>query len=448
MLDLLIKNALIITMDDARPIIENGIIGIENGKIRFVGSAEAESAGRFEALRVIDASGRIVMPGLINAHTHAAMCLMRGYADDYALNEWLFNRIFPVEARLTEAAVTAGARLGIAEMLASGTTSFSDMYFFQPAVARVVEETGIRASLCNAVIALGDDYVFEEDRAVRETERLIREFHNTAGGRIRADAAIHGEYTSSPQIWHKVSDIAGKYGLVTQLHLSETKREHEECIERSGKTPTERFCSEGVFDTKVLAAHGVWLTSHDIQLLAEKGVSVAHNPVSNLKLASGIADIAALLRAGVNVCLGTDGCASNNSHDLFEELKLAPLLAKGISSDPRSIRAYEALKLATVNGAAAQGREGTIGMLRTGFDADMIMIDTKKPHLRPIYDPCGTIVYSVRGSDVVMTMVQGKILYENGEWLTIDIERAISEAETLGMPILKGTENAADGASK
>lgn len=438
MLDLIIKNALIITMDDERPAIDNGAIGISAGKVCFVESSDYLDSHPTQALRVIDAGGRIVMPGLINAHTHTAMCLMRGYADDYSLNEWLFDRIFPVEARLTEEAVVAGARLGIAEMLASGTTSFSDMYFFQPAVAKVVDETGIRASLCNAVIALGDEYVFEEDRAVKETEVLIREFHNAANGRIRADAAIHGEYTSSPRVWHKVSDIASKYGLVTQLHLSETKREHYECIERSGKTPAERFYCEGVFDTKVLAAHGVWLTKHDIQLLSEKGVSVAHNPVSNLKLASGIADIAALIGAGVNVCLGTDGCASNNSHDLFEELKLAPLLSKGLSSDPRSIRAYEALKLATINGAAAQGRGGTVGMIRPGFEADIIMIDTKKPHLRPMYDPFGTIVYSARGSDVIMTIVQGKILYENGEWLTIDIERTAAEAEALAIPLVRG----------
>lgn len=437
MLDFIIKNANIITMNDAAPVIRSGFVGIENGKISFVSDALPDWI-QPSAARIIDADGNIVMPGLVNTHAHTAMCVMRGYADDYALSEWLFKKIFPVEGRLTREAVLAGFRLGIAEMLASGTTSFSDMYFFEPDAAAVVAETGIRASLCNSVLALGDDYDFERDRAVIETRALIRDWHLAANGRIRADVGIHAEYTSRPEHWRKVSELAAENGLVTQLHLSETRRETDECIARYGKTPTEILSKNGVFNTRTLAAHGVHLTKNDMAVLAEKGVSVAHNPVSNLKLASGIANISALIKHGVNVSLGTDGCASNNSHDLFEELKLSALLAKGTSLDPTVVPAYSALKLATVNGAYAQGRENEIGRLLPGFEADLIMLNTHSPRLRPVYDPCGTVVYSAAGADVCLTMVQGKILYENGKWLTLDVQKAIEDVERFAVPQVLG----------
>ena len=437
MLDILIKNANIITMNDALPVISGGCIGIENGKISFVSDKNSPEM-QIAAERIIDADGNIVMPGLINTHAHTAMCIMRGYADDYALNDWLFKKIFPVEGRLTREAVLAGVRLGIAEMLASGTTSFSDMYFFEPDSAAVAAEIGIRASLCNSVLALGDDYDFEQDRAVIETRALIRDWHLAANGRIRADVGIHAEYTSRPEHWRKVSELAEKHNLVTQIHLSETKRETDECIARYGKTPTEILNENGVFNTRTLAAHGVYLTNRDMSILARRGVSVAHNPVSNLKLASGIANVTAMLKSGVNVSLGTDGCASNNSHDLFEELKLAALLAKGTSLDPTTVPAYSALKLATVNGAYAQGRENEIGRLIPGFDADIIMVNTHSPRLRPVYDPCGTVVYSACGSDVCLTIVQGNILYENGRWFTVDVSKAIEDAERFGVSQVLG----------
>lgn len=312
------------------------------------------------------------------------------------------------------------------------------MYFFEPDSAAVAAEIGIRASLCNSVLALGDDYDFEQDRAVIETRALIRDWHLAANGRIRADVGIHAEYTSRPEHWRKVSELAEKHNLVTQIHLSETKRETDECIARYGKTPTEILNENGVFNTRTLAAHGVYLANRDMSILARRGVSVAHNPVSNLKLASGIANVTAMLKSGVNVSLGTDGCASNNSHDLFEELKLAALLAKGTSLDPTAVPAYSALKLATVNGAYAQGRENEIGRLIPGFDADMIMVNTHSPRLRPVYDPCGTVVYSACGSDVCLTIVQGKILYENGRWFTVDVSKAIEDAERFGVPQVLG----------
>lgn len=430
MLDTLIKNAVLLPMTAPGEVIYGANVGIKDGKTVFVGRDEAEAAS------VIDAAGRLVMPGLINAHAHTAMCVMRGYADDYSLKSWLYDKVFPVEARLDERAIVAGAELGMAEMLRFGTTSFSDMYFCQPAVARAAERIGIKANLCNAVLALGDSYVFEKDRAVIETEELLKEYG--AKGPIRADVSIHAEYTSPPEIWRRVHAWAKETGVVTHIHLSETKSEHEECIARRGMTPAAAFAANGVMDTPVLFAHGVWLSGDDMRLIAERSASVAHCPVSNLKLGSGVADVHAMIGNGVNVCLGTDGVCSNNSLDLFEEIKLAALLAKGKNLDPTALPAYEALKMATVNGAKAQGREGETGVIAPGYDADIIMINTDAPHLRPIYDPISAAAYSVQGADVAMTMVMGRVLYKDGEWLTLDVEKAVREVEEYAVPIVKG----------
>ena len=429
MFDILFKNAAVLTMDDTRPFIEKGFVGVQGGKIAYVGEAEpAESAKR-----VIDCKNKALMPGLVNAHAHTAMCLMRGYADDYALQEWLFDKVFPVEARLDARAVLAGVRLGFAEMLRTGTTSLSDMYCFQPEAARLALESGMRASFCNGIVALGEfDPV--NDRSMVETRALISEFHGAGNGRIKADVSIHGEYTSPPETWRYAVELGQKHGLNMHVHLSETKREHDECVEKHGKTPARRFYEHGVFDLKTIAAHCAWVTDEDIEILALKGVSCAHNPVSNLKLASGIAPVRKMLARGVNVALGTDGCCSNNTHDLFEEVKLAALLAKGITGDPTVLPAYEALKLATVNGARAQGRENEIGRIMEGLEADIILIDLNAPTVRPVYSVESALAYSATGERVCLTMVQGKVLYESGSYTTIDIEEAYNEVERYAVP--------------
>ncbi len=432
-LDILFSNTDIITMDDKHPTIFNGCVGVSDGKITYVGSHRPTVPVK----RIIDCKGRILMPGLINTHAHTAMCLMRGYADDYKLDEWLYNKVLPVEARLDERAVLAGFRLGAAEMLRNGTTSISDMYFFQPAVAKLALELGIRVSLSNAVVAIDPNgFDYKNDRSIVETIELMRYWHGAGDGRIRADVSIHAEYTSFPDVWRFMHEIAHEYGLITHLHLSETLSEHEECKKRYGKTPAQVFSDEGVFDSPVLAAHCVYIEPDDMDLMAQKGVSVSHCPVSNLKLASGLADIRAMILNGINVSLGTDGCCSNNSHDLFEEIKLAALLAKGLSKDPSAISAYQALKLATVNAAAAQGRAGQIGSIEEGYDADIILLDTGHLNLTPIYDPVSAVVYSGRGADVCLTMVQGRILYENGAFSSVDIEFARNEVLNYAMKVV------------
>lgn len=435
-MDYLFQNATVLTMCDERPVLQNGFVGVAGGKVVYVG----ETAPEEPAVRTVDCRGKFLLPGLVNAHAHTAMCLMRGYADDYTLQTWLYEKVFPVEARLDERAILAGVRLGFAEMLRTGTTSASDMYFREPAVAALALECGMRVSLSNAVLAFDEaTYDPEKDRAIQETRALIRDFHGAGNGRIRADAAIHAEYTSYPAVWRYVTDIARENGLVLQVHVSETKKEHEECLARRGVTPTRALYDAGVFEAKVLAAHGVWLSDEDMDIFAEAGASVAHCPISNLKLGSGIARLAEMKRHGMNVALGTDGCCSNNTHDLFEEVKLAALLQKGVSGDPTCVTAYESLKMATVGGAKAQGRENEIGRIVEGFDADLILIGADSPILRPVYDPISTTVYSATGRDVCLTMVQGRILYENGQFTTIDVEQAMHEVEHYAVPIVRGT---------
>lgn len=433
MLDILFTDITIITMEDDKPVINRGFVGVIGGKIAHV----SETAPEEGAARKISGKDKLIMPGLVNTHAHTAMCIMRGYADDYALHDWLYKKIFPVESRLTEQAVLAGVKLGFAEMIRFGTTSVSDMYFYQLAAAKFALECGIRANLSNAVLALSPDFDFETDRAVAELRELLKSFHGADGRRVRADASIHAQYTSTPDVWKKTAKIARDNRLIMHLHLSETKREHEECVAQLGKTPARMFYENGVFGVPVIAAHCTWLSEEDMEICAESGVSCAHNPVSNLKLGSGIARISQMQKLGMNVSLGTDGCCSNNTHDLFEEIKAAALLQKGTTGDPTVLNAYSALKLATVNGAKAQGRENEIGRIREGFDADLIVIDLDAPHLYPVFDPLSTVVYGARGSDVCMTVVKGKVLYENGEHKTIDIERVYDEVEKYALPLVK-----------
>lgn len=430
-LDVLFENATILTMVDEAPVV-TGDVGVRDGRVVLVGPAPQGVTAK----RRIPCQGKILMPGLVNAHAHTAMAVLRGYADDYPLKTWLFEKVFPAEARLDERAVLAGARLGFAEQLCTGTTSISDMYYHEPAIAQLALEVGMRVSLCNAVVALSPDWSMETDRGVQETLVLAREYQGAGDGLVQAEASIHGEYTSNPRVWAQVAELAQRYDLGIQLHLSETREEHQEALSRNqGKTPAQALAAAGVFEGRVTAAHCVWVSQEDMALLAEKGATAVHCPVSNLKLGSGMADLAALRQAGVNVALGTDGCCSNNTHDLFEEIKLAALLAKGQHLDPTVLSAYDVLKMATVNGARAQGRLD-VGQVAEGMRADLILLDLDHPTTRPSYDPLGAVAYSATGRSVTLTMVQGRILYENGAFTTIDLEQAYQEAEGYAKPLV------------
>ncbi len=422
---ILFENAKIITMEDSNPFVECGYIATENDKIAYVG--KERPTGEFN--RVINATGKVIMPGLVNTHTHIPMTLFRGLSDDCDLQEWLFEHIFPAEDKLTDEKVRAGTRLAVAEMLASGTTSFSDSYFFTDAIVDEVIKSGICGNIARSIVGDGED--FENMPSVSEMKSLLEKVKTEGGGRVRADIAIHAEYTTEAKCRIKVSEYARKNNLVLQIHTSESKSEHEECIQKHGKTPTELFLSEGLLEgANPLLAHCCYITERDMDIIKSVNGSVAHCPISNLKLASGVAPVLEMMKKGVNVTLGTDGVASNNNTDMFEEIKLFAILHKGISRDPKVIDAYTALKTATVNGAMAQRRFDT-GMLKSGFKANLIMLDFEKPHLKPCYNVISNVTYSAKGSDVVLTMCEGKILYENGDFKTIDIERAMAEIERI-----------------
>jgi len=433
-MELVIKNAIVLTMNEGQPVLENAWIGIENGKIAAIGTPPPPEAGR-----IIDGRGKLVMPGLVNAHTHVSMSILRGYADDYALQEWLEKHIWPAESKMDAHCMTVGAQLGFAEMIASGTVALTDMYSQIPSLAQAAFDAGIYANLGNGALCFDrENYRFEDNNSTKEMRTMLERWHGADDGRIVLDASIHAEYTSFPALWRDFAGFAKEHDLRMHVHVSETEFEHLECIKRHGKTPARVLMEAGVFDTPTLAAHCVWAEEPDIEIFRQKGVTVAHNPVSNLKLASGVAPVPRMLEAGVNVALGTDSVASNNSHDLFEEIKLAAILHKGASQNPHAVPALDALGLATVNGAKAQGREGRLGRIQVGYDASLIMLDLDKPHLTPMHNPVSQVVYAARGSDVCLTMVRGKILYENGEHKTIDMEKVRFELAHTVMPQVFG----------
>ncbi len=423
----LFENIKILTPDG----VIKGFLGVSDGKIAYIGT---DAPAGYEDARRIKGDRRALIPGLINTHSHVPMTLMRGYADDYDLNTWLNEHIFPAEDKLDGRCVTAGTTIGIAEMLAGGTTSFSDSYFFCEDIVSVAEKSGIKANIARSVTNFGQEIKLNEFKSTVEAVELYNKWHNYDNGRIKIDAAIHAEYTTSESLWRELGGFAADNNMIMQLHISESKSEHEECIKKYGKTPIELFDHFGVLKAKTVAAHCVWVSENDMAIMKAQGVSVAHNPVSNLKLASGIAPITKMLERGINVSLGTDGVASNNSYDMFEELKLSATLHKGVNYDPTAISASTAFKLATENGAIAQGRENECGKLEVGMDADIVMLNLDKPHLMPCHNLLSNIVYSCCGGDVCMTMVRGEILYENGEFKTLDIERALFEMESYAIP--------------
>lgn len=418
---LLIKNVNIITGEGN--CIKNGFIGIEGDKIAYI-SDKAPEGGIFDDAETIDGKDGIAMPGLVNAHTHSAMTLLRNFANDMPLEKWLFDNIIPREGQLTAEDIYKGALLGIAEMIKSGTTTFADMYLHMDEVARAVTETGIRANLSRGPITSG---VRGNGLSV-DTNAYIdykKRWDNTAEGRIKVCMEIHSVYLFDEPSIREAASLAKSTDSSIHIHLSETKNELNTSIEKYGVKPIEACESFGVFDVPVIAAHCVHLDDDEIKLLKKYKVSPVHNPSSNLKLGSGIARIPEMLKAGLNVCLGTDGAASNNNLDMMEEMHIASLLHKGVSFDPVCVSADETIKMATANGARALGFDDT-GVLKAGMKADVIIIDTNKVHLRPLYNPQAAAVYSAQGSDVDTVIVNGKLLMKGRELLTIDEEKLLS----------------------
>ncbi|MGB9926997.1 MAG: amidohydrolase family protein [Methanosarcina sp.] len=420
MADIIIKNAFVLTMDPEKGDLKNGTVVIEDGKILEVTEETKESADT-----VIDAKNSVVMPGLVNTHTHAAMTLFRGYADDLQLGEWLGEHIWPAEAQLTAEDVYKGSLLACLEMIKSGTTTFADMYFYMDETAKAVEASGMRASLSHGLIELCDAEKGEKD--LKEGRRFVRAWQGAADGRIKTMYGPHAPNTCSEEFLAKVKEEAKKDGAGLHIHVLETEAELNAMKEKYGKCSVHLLEDIGFFGPDVLAAHCVWLSDGDIEILSKRGVNVSHNPISNMKLASGIAPVHKMLERGVNVSLGTDGCASNNNLDLFEEMKTAALLHKVNTFDPTVLPARQVLEMGTVNGAKALGIEA--GFLKAGNKADVIIVDLKKPHLTPCFDIYSHLVYSAKGSDVRTTIVDGKILMDNYQVQAFEEQKVMEEAK-------------------
>ena len=430
---ILFEHVTAVTMDPDRPALKGGYVQVEGGRISYVGDRRPE--GSFE--RVVDGTGRVMLPGLINAHTHLPMTLMRGYGGGCDLHTWLNDYIFPAEARLDDRAVAAGTALGLAEMIASGVTCVADMYDHCDAIIRQVVRAGLSANIARGVTLFTDQYDFDTFPGCREMRAVAEAWHGYGDGQILVDACIHGEYTSRPALWEDMARYACDHRLGMHVHVSETQAEQEGCLERWGLTPIQILDRYGVWDCgRSLAAHCVYTTPEDWALMADKQITCVHNPWSNLKLGSGVAPIPAMARAGVNVALGSDGMSSHNCADPFADIKLAATLHNGVERDPMAVTPGQALAMATVNGARALGRD--TGMIAPGKTADLILVDFGRPSLIPCHDPVENLVFSARGSDVVMNMARGRIIYENGTFFTLDLEQIRSEVERYALPLVFG----------
>lgn len=397
----------------------NMYLAVQDKKILYIGKAAPKDVS-FD--RVIDGTNKLLCPGFYNCHTHSPMTLFRGYAEDLPLSRWLHEKIFPAEDRLYPQAIHAATLLSAAEMIKNGTISCSDMYFFCDQIADSIASSGMKANISRSMVAFDPNITADNDDRFKEAMNLYRDYHNSADGRIKVDMSVHAEYSTVAAMPRYLSDFALEHGLAIQVHISESASEHKECLERHGMTPTEFFFKNGLFRVPVIAAHCVHLSDNDIKIFAEHGATAVHNPSSNLKLGSGIMRLGDLLDAGVNVTLGTDGAASNNALDILKEAYLAAILQKGVTGDTSKLSSARFLPLLTENGAKAQGRVDC-GKIKEGYAADLVMMDLDALNVIPVYNPCDSFLYSANSSNVVMTMVDGKILYENGEYKTLDIEK-------------------------
>ena len=416
--DLIVANGIVVTMDGPRRVITPGSVAIAGPAIVAVDAAD-RIARDFKAAQVIDAAGRVVMPGLINTHTHAPMVLYRGLGDDLALMDWLQKYIFPAEAKtVSPAFVRTGTRLAALEMIRSGTTTFTDMYYFEEEIARATREAGLRGVLGQSVIEFPVPDAKTPADALARAEKFILEFQKDP--LIVPAVAPHAVYTLDAPTLKRARDLAAKYAVPLLIHLNETEAETGLSMERHKARPVAALDALGFWGPRIVAAHGVWLQPDEIQVLKNHGVGVSHNPESNMKLASGTAPVPEMIKAGLAVGLGTDGAASNNDLDMFEAMRQAAFLHKLTSKDPRAIGAGVALEMATLGGARVIGREKQLGSLEAGKLADLIVVRMDRPRQTPMYDPISHLVYVTRGDDVETTIVNGKVLMRDGNVLTLN----------------------------
>ena len=411
-------------------------VGVRDGAIDYVGEVNpltnpnsltdtSVSVRSYE--EAYDGRGKLLMPGLYNAHSHVPMTLLRGMGENMPLDRWLNDAIFPFEALITDRDAYYATLAGIAEMIRFGVVSFTDMYYYSEARAKAIIESGAKCNLGHSVLDFDPDISYEDIPEAAKNESLFKDYHGAGDGRLLIDFNLHAEYTSTQKVVEGLAQAAKEAGVRMQVHVAETASEVQGCKERrNGRTPVEYLADCGLFDAPTTAAHCVWLTENDRRILAEKNVFVATCPASNAKLGSGIAEVTAMRDAGITVALGTDGVASNNSHNMFKDMYLLALMERAQKTTPLGLSSSDLIQIATRNGALSQGRENC-GDIAVGNHADLIVLDIDTPWMVPASDLAGALIYSAQGSDVVLTMVDGEVLYRNGEYLTIDIERALAE---------------------
>jgi 5-methylthioadenosine/S-adenosylhomocysteine deaminase len=431
--DIVVLGGLVVTMDQQRTVLIDGAIAVRDGAIVAVGPRDVVGA-EHQATRVIEASDTLIIPGLIDAHTHMPMTLFRGLADDLPLHTWLEKHIWPAERRFIHPeTVRWGSRLGVAELLRSGVTTVCDMYFYEDEVATVVDELGGRAVLGQAFFDVTSPQGLDLEDNVSYAEQFIARWRGHP--RIVPALAPHAPYTVSPELYRRLHALAERHDVLLLTHVAETRDEDRDVRARYGRSPTRHLASLGLVDERLVAAHCVWVDGEEIELLAAGGAGVVHNPRSNLKLGSGIAPVPDLLRAGIHVGLGTDGAASNNELDLFAEIQMAALIHKGVRLDPRAVPAAVAFEMATIGGARALRLDHLIGSLEVGKRADLTIIDLDEDNLVPLYDPLSHLAYAVESSDVRTVLVDGRVVLEDGRLTTADEREIRRRVRTLATEI-------------
>jgi len=431
--DLCIKNGTILTLDQDDTVIAGGALCIEGSRITYCGPADGPGMPSTPAKRELDAAGGLILPGLVNAHTHSAMTLMRGVADDLALEQWLEQHIFPMERRLTGQEVYWGTLLACAEMIKNGVTSFIDMYLFAHETARAADQAGMRAVVGEVIYDFPSPSYGELESGFAVTEELIK----TYDGHPRISGAVmpHAIYTCSPSLLRRAGELAGDLGAMFKIHLAETAQETAGAVADLGRRPLDHVDSLGLLGPNFLAIHAVDLQPAEIERLAASGAMVTHCPESNMKLASGVMDLDAMLAAGVTVGLGTDGCASNNDLDLFGEMDSCAKLHKVSTLEPTSAPAPAVLAMATRQGGRIMGIDG-LGVLAAGAPADVCVVNTNQPHLTPMYNPVSHLVYAASGADVVHTVCHGRVLMADRRLTTIDEAEVMAKAREASARLL------------
>lgn len=435
-IDLIIDGRHIVTMDLENTIIPNGSVAIDDGVVIAVGT-QKNIHTKYSGFEIIDGSNRVVLPGLVNGHGHAAMTLLRGVADDLALMDWLTNYIFPAEVEFVDAEfVRIGTELACWEMIRGGTTTFVDMYYFPDAIAGVVEECGLRALISATVIDQPSPDAENADDSINKGIGFVERWSNR-NSRITPIFGPHSIYTLNPDQLIATRETATRLGVPISIHLSESPFEVQYAKDTYGTTSIGMLNSVKFFDGPTIAAHVVWPTDEEISLLSDKGIGVVHNPTSNMKIASGVAPIHKMLAAGVSVGLGTDGAASNNDLDMWEEMRIASFLQKVEQMDPEMLPAATVMRMATIGGAKAIGLGNSVGSIEVGKRADVIQIEIDDVHHVPLYDVISHLVYVTDEQDVSTVVVDGKVLMKNKRYMTLDTERIAAEAAELAARIQK-----------